>query len=57
MAGVIKPPYPYPVAFCWYWGSELSRKDVIKKGCMDSAKQIDGKCKHYQAYGRKAQAN
>lgn len=52
----MKPPFPYPVAFCWLKGKEISKQEILDKGCKDPEKQADGTCKHFQAYGKR-QAN
>lgn len=46
----MKTRHPQPVAFCWYLGKEMSRKDIQRKHCEDPAKQLAGLCKHLQFY-------
>lgn len=57
MTRKIKPPFPYPVAFCWRFGHELSREKIDNLGCADPVKQnqyknLNGVCKHLQFYGK-----
>lgn len=46
----MRPRYPQPVAFCWYLGKEMSRRDIDRKRCEDPGKQLAGRCKHLQYY-------
>lgn len=47
----MKPKTPMPIAFCWYSGREMSKRDIERKRCLDPVKQLAGKCKHLQFYG------
>jgi hypothetical protein len=47
----MKQKHPQPVAYCWNYSREMSRRDIAEKGCTDWKKQSRGVCKHLQMYG------
>ncbi len=57
MTRLIKPPFPYPIAFYWRFGNEMSKQQIDNYGCTDPEKQKEyrnlyGVCKHLQLYGK-----
>jgi hypothetical protein len=50
---LLHKPVKGAVAYCWHHCEELTRRQVISKGCYDGAKQCEnqtGRCKWIQPY-------
>ena len=47
----MKLKWPPPVAYCWYHGREMTKRDIERSACTNPDKQYDKVCKHLMRYG------